>query len=127
MQETKYITIISNRKKIVLGVNKILYVIMVGNNAEIHVSMGKTYETRMSLSEIEKSLGDGFVKVHRGCLVSAMAIHDITDMINLSNGENLEYAIRKKKEIIEQLHLKQKRIIDSFSGRGIPTTEIGGI
>lgn len=123
MKETKYITIISNRKKIVLGVNTILYVIMVGKNAEIHVSMGKIYETRMSLCEIEKNLGDGFIKAHRGCLVSAMAIHDITDRINLSNGENLEYTIRKKKEIIEQLHLKQKRIINSISENGIPITE----
>lgn len=123
MQETKYITIISNRKKIILGVSTILYVIMVGKNAEIHVSMGNIYQTRMSLGEIEKNLGDGFIKVHRGCLVSAMAIHDITDKINLSNGENLEYTIRKKKEIIEQLHLNQKRIINSFSENGIPTTE----
>lgn len=121
--ETKYLTIISNRKKIVLNVGTIFYVVMVGKNAEIHTSMGMIYETRMSLGEIEKSLGDGFIKIHRGCLVSAIAIHDITDRINLCNGENLEYALRKKKEIIEQLHLKQKRIINSFSVEGIPVTE----
>lgn len=123
MQETKHITIISNRKKIVLGVSTILYVLMIGKSAEIHVSGGKVYPTRMTLGELEDDLGDGFIKIHRGCVVSAMAIHDITDKINLSNGESLEYAVRKKKQIIDQLHIKQKGIISSFSGEGIPSTE----
>ena len=123
MQETKYITIISNRKKIVLSINTILYVLMTGKNAEIHVFGDKIYETRMTLGELEQKLGDGFIKVHRGCIVSAMAIHDITDNINLSNGESLEYTIRKKNEIIQQLHLKQQSIINSFTGEDTPSTQ----
>ncbi len=123
MQDAKYITIISNRRKIVLSISSILYVIMIDKNAEIHISGGKVYETRMTLGDLEDILGEKFIKVHRGCLVSAMAIHDITDKINLSNGESLEYTIRKKKQIIEQFHLKQKLIISSFSEDGIPSTE----
>ena len=123
LQETKYITIISNRKKIVLSINTILYVLMTGKNAEIHVFGDKIYETRMTLGELEQKLGDGFIKVHRGCIVSAMAIHDITDNINLSNGESLEYTIRKKNEIIQQLHLKQQSIINSFTGEDTPSTQ----
>lgn len=123
MQETNHITIISNRKKVVLGISTILYVLMVGKNAEIHVSGGKIYTTRMNLGELEEKLGDGFIKVHRGCLVSIMAIHDITDSVNLSNGESLIYTIRRKNEIIDQLHAKQKNMINSFIGEGIPMTE----
>lgn len=123
MYKEKYITITSNRRKIVLSISTILYILMSGKNAAIHVSGGKVYDTRMSLSELEDQLGEGFIKVHRGCIVSAMAIHDVTDKINLSNGESLEYTIRKKKLIIDQFHLKQKSIISSFVGDGIPTTE----
>lgn len=123
MQETKFITVISNGKKIVLATSTILYILMTGKNAEIHVTGGKIHKTRMTLSELEKNLGEGFIKVHRGCIVSAMAIHDITDNINLSNGESLIYTIRKKKEILEQFHEKQKSIINSFSVDGIPRTE----
>lgn len=123
MQETKFITVISSGKKIVLGISTILYVLMTGRSAEIHVSGGKVYETRMTLSELEEKLGEGFIKVHRGCIVSVRAIHDITDKINLSNGESLIYTIRKKNEIIDQFRTMQKRIIDSFRGDGIPTTE----
>ena len=123
MQETKHITIISNREKIVLGMNSILYVIVTGKKAQIHVSGDKVYETRMSLNQLENELGDDFIKVHRGCLVSAMAIHDITDSINLINGDSLQYTIRKKSKIIEKFHLKQKNIINSFHNYGIPKTE----
>lgn len=123
MQETKYITVISNGKKTVLGIRTILYVLMINKIAEIHVFGGKIYQTRMTLSELEEKLGDGFIKVHRGCIVSAMAIHDISDNINLNNGESLIYTIRKKNQIIEQFRSKQKRIISSFRRDGIPTTE----
>lgn len=123
MQKAKYITIISNKKKVVLNVSTILYVLMMGNNADIHVSGGTIYKTRMTFREIEEKLGDGFIKIHRGGIVSAMAIHDITDKINLSNGESLIYTLRKKNQIIEQFHTKQKRIIGSFSHAGIPVTD----
>ncbi|MGN0516150.1 LytTR family transcriptional regulator DNA-binding domain-containing protein, partial [Eubacterium sp.] len=123
MHEAKYITIISSRKKIVLGVSAILYILVIGKNTQIHILGEKVYETKMSLNQLEKELGDGFIKVHRGCLVSAMAIHDITDKINLINGEALEYTKRKKKQIIEQLRIKQKSIINSFNNSGVPETE----
>ena len=123
MQETKYITVIAGRRKTVINADTILYVIMRGKIAEIHISGGKNYETRMSLGEIEKQLGDRFLKVHRGCLVSAMAIHDISDKINLNNGESIEYPIRKKKHIIEKLRSEQKSIIDSFANEGVPKTD----
>lgn len=123
MQEAKYITVISNGKKTVLGISTILYVLMINKVVEIHVSGGKIYQTRMTLSELEGKLGDGFIKTHRGCLVSAMAIHDISDNINLNNGESLIYTIRKKTQIIEQFRSKQKSIISSFKRNGIPTTD----
>lgn len=123
MQEEKCITIISNRKRVVLNISTILYVLMIGKNAELHISGGKIYITRMTISELEDYLGDGFIKVNRGCLVSARAVHDVTDSINLNNGESLTYTIRKKNEIIEQLHSKQRSIISNFAKDGIPVTD----
>ncbi len=96
---------------------------MTNKIVEIHVSGGKIYPTRMTLPELEKELGDGFIKVHRGCIVSAMAIHNISDNINLNNGESLIYTIRKKNQIIEQFYSKQKSIISNFRKEGIPTTD----
>ncbi|MDO4515505.1 MAG: LytTR family transcriptional regulator DNA-binding domain-containing protein [Bacillota bacterium] len=123
MQETRYITILSNGTKLVLNADTILYVLMIEKTVEIHVSGGKVYETRMRISELEEGLGDGFIKVHRGCLVSAMAIHDITDRINLNNGESLIYTLRKKNQIIAQFQEAQKRLVSGFTRDGIPATE----
>ena len=123
MQEAAYITVLSNGTKLVLNVDTILYVLMSEKAAEIHVAGGKIYETRRKLSELEEALGDGFIKAHRGCLVSVMAIHDITDHINLNNGESLIYTLRKKKQIIAQFQEAQKRLISGFTRDGIPETE----
>lgn len=122
MQEAKYITVRSNGKKLMLNTDTILYVLMIERTAEIHVSGGKVYETRMKISALEEALGEDFLKVHRGCLVSAMAIHDITDHINLNNGESLIYTLRKKKQIIAQFQEARKRLISSFARDGIPVT-----
>ncbi|MGN1432383.1 MAG: hypothetical protein ACI4XI_01660 [Ruminococcus sp.] len=55
MQEEKYITIVSNGRKIVLSISTILYVLTLKKTAEIHVSGGKIYETRMTLSQLEEN------------------------------------------------------------------------
>lgn len=55
MQEAKHITIISNGRKIVINISTILYVLMINKIVEIHVSSGKIYQTRMTLSVLEKN------------------------------------------------------------------------
>ena len=97
MLESKHLSIISNGKNIVLDSDTILYVLMNKKIAEIHVAGGKTYPTRMTLGELEEKLGEGFLKIHRGCIVSVMAIHGISDKVDLSSGESLSYTTRKRK------------------------------
>ena len=121
--KSEYIAIISERKKVVIFVSSILYIVMEGKTAEIHLSDGKIYNTRMTFAALEAMLGDGFIKAHRGCIVSAMAIHEISDMIDLVNGEKLEYARRRKNNIIESLQTSRKRIIKGFDHDGVPDTE----
>lgn len=121
--QNKHITVISDRKEIVLNTEMILYIMKVDKNIQIHMSDGKMYKTRMTLTEIENLIGDGFIKIHRGCMVSAMAVHDITDSIQLVNGESLTYTIRKKKEIIDRFRSIRRNIVGSFSRDGIPVTE----
>lgn len=122
MQEKNCITFISKRRKIALNVNTILYVLMIGKNAEIHVSDGNVYETRMTLRDLEDNLGEEFIKVHRGCIVSVRAIYNITDTINLSNGESLDYSIGKKTQIIDQFLKMQKNLLTNLGKEGIPMT-----
>lgn len=69
----------------------ILHVLVNGRNTEIHVLGDKVYETRVSISELAEQLTEGFIRIHRGCLVAVRVIHDITDRVYLNNGEALEF------------------------------------
>lgn len=76
----------------------------------------------MTLAEVEKLLGDDFISIKRGCIVSAMAVHSVTNRINLCNGEELDYVVRRKREILKKLHRKQEEIIGGFREDGMPET-----
>ena len=123
MMKEKTITIVSDRRNIVLKTGTILYVLMNRKYAEFHVLGDHVYKTRMTLAEIEEKLGDGFLKIHRGCLVSAMVVHDIKDRVDLSNGEALEYTVRKKKIILKELQSIQEKMIHEFRSENIPKTK----
>lgn len=55
-------------------------------------------------------LGEGFFKPHRSRLVSVLAVHDITDKVNLNNGERIGYVARRKKELIAELNEKREKL-----------------
>lgn len=117
------ITIVSDKRKLTLNVSSILYVLMKRNMAAIHTVSGEVYETRLTLAELEKMLGDGFLKVSRGTLVSVMAVHDVGDRIELNNGESLDYTVRNKKEIISRLSARQKTVIRRVQDTEPPNPE----
>lgn len=112
MVQSNHIVIMANRRPVSLDVRTILYVFMNENVAEIHVAGDQVYRTRMTLENLERELGEGFMKVHRSCLVAVMAIHDVSDKIYLSNGEALNYVVRKKKAIQAELSEKRKNLLN---------------
>ncbi len=122
MKNAEKIKIVSEKVEYELNVRTIMYVLMDGNLAYIHCSSGKTLETRITLAKLEKMLGNNFIKVKRGCLVSVFAIHNITDTVNLCNGEALEYAHRNRQNLLNEFQAKQKAIINSFHAQEAPKT-----
>lgn len=125
MKNAEIITVISEKREIPLNVRTILYVQMKGNTALIHTSCMGVIETRVTLYELEKRLGNFFVKVKRGCIVSVFAIHNITDSINLCNGESLGFAQRNKEAILEEFISKQREIINGFMEECTPKDSDG--
>ena len=118
----KSITIISNRKHVTIGISSILYIIMNKKNVDVHVTGGEKYTARIALDLLEKELGDGFIRIHRNCLVAVMAIHDVGKQIELVNGELLNYSPRNKRKIVELLSQKRKTLIGGFITEGVPKT-----
>lgn len=120
MQEAKYLRFLSNKKEVVVNTGTILYVTTGNAATEIHTVGGNVYKTRRKLTDIEKELGNYFIKIHRGCLVSAMSIHEVTDKVYLNNGEAMIYTLRKKKEILDRLHEIQKNVIADLHRSATP-------
>ena len=98
----------------------ILCITMKKNYADVYTYSGKQYKARMPLSEFEQILGDEFLKVSRSCLVSVMAIHDISNMIELTNGETLPYPPRNRNEIFKQWQEKRIRLFARLCKGDIP-------
>lgn len=106
-----------------IDLNTVLYIHMEGNQAFIHTTSGEMFETRKTLDRFEKELGENFIRVKRGCLVSVTAIHNIGDKVNLLNGESLDYAIRRRKEFEYRFKERQKIIISEFKKTDLPANK----
>ena len=74
----------------------ILYIKASVNDCYIHVTSGSVYKTRSTLEAMETQIGEYFLKVHRTYLVCIMAIHALEDTLTLINGEEINYATRRK-------------------------------
>ena len=46
--------------------------------------------------------------------MSIKAVHDVTDTVNFSHGEELLYTVRKKKQIVSEIQEKQKKMIHAL-------------
>ena len=125
MRDREKMMIVADGKRSALDPDGILYVTMFGNYAEIHARDGEVFRGRMTLGELESELGDRFIKIHRGCIVSAEDIYNVADRVYLGNGEALDYTKRKKKEITDGLKERRKRLIDSLTDDGGKMTAAG--
>ena len=117
----KTISFISDRKHYIIPINDILYVLMKKQDAYVHMSDGSVLKTRMTFAEFQDELGDDFIRIHRGGLVAAKAIHSVNSLITLSNGDSLEYSAQHREEIMEKFRRKQRVIIDELLDNDNPT------
>ena len=117
----KTISFVANRKHYILPISDILYVFMKKQDAYVHLSDGSVLKTRMTFAEFQDELGDEFIRIHRGCLVAAKAIHSVNELITLSNGDSLEYSAQHRDEIMQKFRQKQRIIIDALLDNDNPT------
>ena len=117
------ISVISNRTHITLLAEDILYLSLSGRKTAIHITGDRIYETYTPIDELAKKLGSIFIRVDRCCLVSAKAIHDVTKTIDLINGESLDYARRRKREIVEQLRIVRQKISQTLEHNDVPASQ----
>ena len=78
--------------------------------------------TCILIEELEQMLGSGFIRTDRATLVAAKGIHAIGRQIELINGETLDYAHRRKRQLREQLRADWRQIAQSLSDSDAPAT-----
>lgn len=117
-----YLTVIIRRKRKIINVKSILYVNVERNHAEIHLFDGTVYRTRITLNALKEGLGAGFIMVSRSRLVSSMAIHSVTDKINLINGESLDYTQSRKGAIRKRVSADWKLFLYCSKDETTPAT-----
>lgn len=115
MKNAKSITFFSDMREVTLNVRTILYIKVTSGIAYVHLVSGDILPTRTTITEFESMLDENFIKIKRGCLVSVFAIHNVTETVNLNNGESLHYAERVKPEFVEKLGERRKEIIHGFA------------
>ena len=119
--EDKTISFIAGRKRYTIPTDDILYILMKKQDAYVHLSNGNILKTRMTFAEFQEELGDDFIRIHRGGLVAAKAIHSVNRLITLSNGESLEYSTQHREDIMRKFREKQRIIIDAILDNDNPT------
>ena len=96
----KTITFAPRRKDgdapLTIPADSIRYIQMKRNYAEVHLTNGAFFTSRITMEELEQHLGEDFIKIHRSCLVAVRAIHSVENTVVLSSGEQLEYVVRQK-------------------------------
>lgn len=117
MNDDNSIYLVYKRQHVAIEKDTILYIISNGRNSDFHLLDGETVSLRCPLSNLEDQLGEDFIRIQRNCIVSVLAIHDVLEKIELSNGELLDYPKRKKKELKNALLQKRERIINSIHKR----------
>lgn len=104
LQKEKFLTFFSHKKETILDKSAIIYVITgEKHRTKIHTFGGDIYDVRIPLHELEKSLGNEFIKIRRNALVRATEVESLTDSLNLKNGVVLKYTKRQKKRIISDI------------------------
>ena len=101
-----------------LDKSTILYAIANRKYVEVHVNKDYVFKTSASFMVVKEQLAEGFIEVKRGLVVSERAIDYIADTIRLVNGEELDYTIRRKREIVEKLR-QNKKLQIVMTKRGI--------
>lgn len=115
MTDNKYITLVSNNRKIAIDINTILYILIIDKIVQIHISDGKVYEDNAIFDKLKDRLNEYFIKIHQECWVSVIAIHTINANIILNNGEALTYLSENRENIINEYTSKLKNIINQIS------------
>ena len=121
--QRKNIVIITDRASVDLNTRSILYIDLKGRKTVVHLTGGRTCETYTPIERLEQELGDGFLRISRGCIVSKNAIHRMNEEgVELLNGETLRCTRRRRQALKEVCRTGRREMISGFDRSRTPNT-----
>lgn len=69
-KQRSVLNIVSERERVHLPVEQIMYIEVYGRESQIHMAGGEIHSTNNSLSELSKGMGEAFLRCHRSYLVN---------------------------------------------------------
>ena len=102
-QEVSTITFTSDRHKVILNRNEIVYI--ESNDSEVWVVANdeRRFRNKTGITQWEHLLGDDFIRVHRSYIVRKESIQEtLSDSLTLANGTSIPVS-RKYREVISLL------------------------
>ncbi len=100
------IDFISERKKVSLRQNSIVYVESRDNEVWIRCDTGVSYRTKMNISHWEEVLDTGFIRIHRSFLVNIDHITKFSPTKVFVGDTSLEVSRKYKESVIDILSVK---------------------
>lgn len=104
-KEEPTINFVSDRQKVSVPINSILYVESRDTEVYIHLTDGKAYRNKTPISHWESILGNGFLRVHRAYLVNASRIKHISQDALYIEGERIPVS-RKYRDNLKNVSIE---------------------
>lgn len=97
------ISFVSDRRKVSLNVDDIVYVESNDRDVYIHASDGATYRNKTPISQWENTLGEKFIRTHRAFLVNVGYIGGIGDESVCVKDEKIPVSRKYKDEVSRKI------------------------
>jgi len=99
--DNKEIDFISERKRIKIKVDSIVFIASNNNEVWVHLTNGKSYRTKMRISQWESILNAPFIRIHRSYIVNTRHVDQVENTSLQVNNVRLDIS-RKYKNFVEK-------------------------
>ncbi len=99
-----YFTIRSNRQTAKVRFDDLLYIESLGDYIEIHLQDGSEVSSKEKISHMERTLPDGFMRIHRSFIVNRAKISSFSREYVMMGEKELPISRSYKQEVVRKLN-----------------------
>ena len=104
MLDQGYFTIRSNRQTAKIRFDELLYIESLGDYIEIHLQDGSEVSSKEKISHMERTLPDGFLRIHRSFIVNRDKISSFSREYVMMGEKELPVSRSYKQEVVRKLN-----------------------